>query len=86
MIINFILLFCKVRNKSIDKILSKIDALLRGQKDIENRIANIEKILDNSNSKTNNSIDPNYVKVIKCVCIRRKLMQTYDSKFMICLT
>ena len=52
------------------RILSKLDRLITGQKQLESRISNIEKVItnnsdsNNNNNNNNNTIDPNYVKVI----------------------
>jgi hypothetical protein len=44
---------------------SKLEALINGQKRLEERISNIEKLItdNDSNNNNNNSIDPDYVKV-----------------------
>jgi hypothetical protein len=43
---------------------SKLEALINGQKSLEEQISNIEKLItDNDSNNNNNSIDPDYVKV-----------------------
>jgi hypothetical protein len=48
------------------RILSKLDKLITGQKQLETRISNIEKSINNNNSNnnSNNTNDPDFVKVI----------------------
>ena len=43
------------------RIETKLDILIERQKNLENRIENLEKSLNNN---ANSDIDPNYVKVI----------------------
>lgn len=59
---------CKVNKKSLEKVINqvmrietKLDILIERQKNLENRIENLEKSLNNN---TNSDTDPNYVKVI----------------------
>jgi hypothetical protein len=44
---------------------SKLETLITGQKNLEERILNLEKLINdnNNNDSNNNSIDPDYVKV-----------------------
>ncbi|GET03907.1 hypothetical protein GLOIN_2v1591384 [Rhizophagus clarus] len=44
------------------KIVSKIDILINGQKDIENHLKDVENKLSENNNKTNNTIDQDYIK------------------------
>ena len=60
---------CEVHKKSIEKILSqniridtKLKILIAGQKNIEERMINLEKGLNKNNNDSN--IDPDFVKVI----------------------
>lgn len=64
----------KVHKKAIEKILKnntqiilKLDALIAGQKDIESRLLNLEKKLDQNNK--NDMIDSDGVKVIEMYII-----------------
>src|SRR5205814_2807185 len=59
----------KAHKKAIEKILrnntqiiSKLDTLIAGQKDIESRLSNLEKKLDQNN---NDMIDSDGIKVIR---------------------
>jgi len=59
----------QVHKKAVEKmlrndaqILSKLELLIKGQKNIENRIINIEKRLNDNNKK--NEIDADDLKVI----------------------
>jgi hypothetical protein len=61
----------KVNKKAIEKLLradsqiiSKLEVLIAGQKNLETRLLSIEKKL-NDNNKKNNMMDPDYIKVIK---------------------
>ena len=61
----------KVNKKTIEKLLradsqiiSKLEVLLTGQKNLETRLLGIEKKLNDDNKK-NNTMDPDYIKVIK---------------------
>jgi len=61
----------KVNKKTIEKLLradsqiiSKLEVLLTGQKNLKTRLLGIEKKLNDDNKK-NNTIDPDYIKVIK---------------------
>ena len=63
---------CKVHKKSLKKIISqnvrmgeKLEILITGQKNLENRIMGLEKSINNNNNNNNCKIDPDYVKVIK---------------------
>jgi phosphotransferase system HPr-like phosphotransfer protein len=63
---------CKVHKKSLEKIISqnvrmgeKLEILITGQKNLENRIMDLEKSINNNNNNNNCKIDPDYVKVIK---------------------
>jgi hypothetical protein len=67
--INYILLL--VNKKTIEKLLradsqiiSKLEVLIAGQKNLETRLSGIEKRFNDDNKK-NNSMDPDYIKVIK---------------------
>jgi len=62
----------KVNKKTIEKLLrtnsqiiSKLEVLITGQKNLETRLSSIEKKLNDNNKNNNNTIDPEYVKVIK---------------------
>jgi YbbR domain-containing protein len=62
----------KVNKKTIEKLLrtnsqiiSKLEVLITGQKNLETRLSSIEKKLNNDNKNNNNTIDPEYIKVIK---------------------
>jgi hypothetical protein len=65
------LFYCyKVHKKAVEKmlkndsqILSKLELIINGQKNIENRITNIETRLDNNNNKK--ELDEDDLKVIK---------------------
>ena len=64
-------LIVKINKKSIEKLLrtnsqiiSKLEVLITGQKNLETRLSGIEKKLNDDN-KNNNTIDPEYIKVIK---------------------
>jgi len=57
-------LFFKVHRKTIDKVLSqnlrldkKIDTLINGQKILEDRILDLEKLINNNNDNNNNIQD-----------------------------
>ncbi|GET61032.1 hypothetical protein GLOIN_2v1883439 [Rhizophagus irregularis DAOM 181602=DAOM 197198] len=59
----------KVNKKTIEKLLrtnsqiiSKLEVLITGQKNLETRLSSIEKKLNNNNKNNNNTIDPEYVK------------------------
>ncbi|GET60976.1 hypothetical protein GLOIN_2v1591384 [Rhizophagus irregularis DAOM 181602=DAOM 197198] len=61
-----------VNKKTIEKLLrtnsqiiSKLEVLITGQKNLETRLSSIEKKLNDNNKNNNNTIDPEYVKVIK---------------------
>jgi hypothetical protein len=61
----------KVNKKTIERLLradsliiSKLEVLLTGQKNLETRLLGIEKKLNDDNKK-NNTTDPDYIKVIK---------------------
>ena len=61
----------KVNKKTIEKLLradsqiiSKLEVLLTGQKNLETRLLGIKKKLNDDNKK-NNTMDPDYIKVIK---------------------
>lgn len=61
----------KVNKKTIEKLLkadsqiiSKLEVLLTGQKNLETRLLGIEKKLNDDNKK-NNTTDLDYIKVIK---------------------
>ena len=67
--INYILLL--VNKKTIEKLLradsqiiSKLEVLITGQKNLETRLSDIEKRFNDDNKK-NNSMDLDYIKVIK---------------------
>ncbi|POG60618.1 hypothetical protein GLOIN_2v1711665, partial [Rhizophagus irregularis DAOM 181602=DAOM 197198] len=58
-----------VNKKTIEKLLrtnsqiiSKLEVLITGQKNLETRLSSIEKKLKNNNKNNNNTIDPEYVK------------------------
>src|SRR6266498_3454277 len=73
---NMTLILCyryKAHKKAIEKILrnntqiiSKLDTLIAGQKDIESRLSNLEKKLDQNN---NDMIDSDGIKVIEMYII-----------------
>ncbi|GBB98751.1 hypothetical protein RclHR1_33020001 [Rhizophagus clarus] len=74
----------KVSRKIIEKLLrydsqiiSKIDILINGQKDIKNCLKDIEKKLGRNNNKTNNTIDQNYIKLTKQ---HNNIRGTYTSR------
>jgi len=46
------------------QIISKLDTLIAGQQELNNRISKIEETLNNNNNNDNN-LDPDYLKVIK---------------------
>ncbi|GET52138.1 hypothetical protein GLOIN_2v1591384 [Rhizophagus irregularis DAOM 181602=DAOM 197198] len=59
----------KINKKTIEKLLrtnsqiiSKLEVLITGQKNLETRLSSIEKKLNNNNKNNNNTIDPEYVK------------------------
>jgi hypothetical protein len=54
----------KILNQNI-RMDSKLETLITGQKNLEERILNLEKLINdnNNNDSNNNSIDPDYVKV-----------------------
>jgi len=43
----------------------KLEILITGQKNLENRIMGLEKSINNNNNNNNCKIDSDYVKVIK---------------------
>jgi len=47
------------------QIISKLDTLIAGQQEINNRISKIEETLNNNNNNNNDNLDPDYLKVIK---------------------
>ncbi|CAB4390176.1 unnamed protein product [Rhizophagus irregularis] len=49
-----------LRNNS--QIISKLEVLITGQKNLETRLSSIEKKLNDNNKNNNNTIDPEYVK------------------------
>ncbi|GET53216.1 hypothetical protein GLOIN_2v1591384 [Rhizophagus irregularis DAOM 181602=DAOM 197198] len=58
-----------VNKKTIEKLLrtnsqiiSKLEVLITGQKNLETRLSSIEKKLNDNNKNNNNTIDPEYVK------------------------
>ncbi|GET66657.1 hypothetical protein GLOIN_2v1883439 [Rhizophagus irregularis DAOM 181602=DAOM 197198] len=58
-----------VNKKTIEKLLrtnsqiiSKLEILITGQKNLETRLSSIEKKLNDNNKNNNNTIDPEYVK------------------------
>ncbi|CAB5396077.1 unnamed protein product [Rhizophagus irregularis] len=58
-----------VNKKAIEKLLrtnsqiiSKLEVLITGQKNLETRLSSIEKKLNDYNKNNNNTIDPEYVK------------------------
>ncbi|UZO13786.1 uncharacterized protein OCT59_005273 [Rhizophagus irregularis] len=44
------------------RIISKLEVLITGQKNLETRLSSIEKKLNDNNKNNNNTIDPEYVK------------------------
>lgn len=69
----------KVSKKTIEKILrsdaqiiSKLEVLITGQKNLETRLSGIERKLNDDNKK-NNTMDPDYIKVIRWILFNVKL-------------
>ncbi|UZO07822.1 uncharacterized protein OCT59_028094 [Rhizophagus irregularis] len=61
-----------VNKKTIEKLLrtnsqiiSKLEVLITGQKNLETRLSSIEKKLNDNNKNNNNTIDPEYVKLVQ---------------------
>ncbi|GET50760.1 hypothetical protein GLOIN_2v1591384 [Rhizophagus irregularis DAOM 181602=DAOM 197198] len=84
-----------VNKKTIEKLLrtnsqiiSKLEVLITGQKNLEIRLSSIEKKLNDNNKNNNNTIDPEYVKeLVKKVRksgiyapVQKKLMDYFFRK------
>ncbi|GES96974.1 hypothetical protein GLOIN_2v1883439 [Rhizophagus clarus] len=73
----------EVNKKSIEKLLrtnsqiiSKLEVLITGQKNLETRLSGIEKKLNDDN-KNNNTIDPEYIKLVQQ---HRSIQGTFTSR------
>ncbi|GBB93549.1 hypothetical protein RclHR1_21950002 [Rhizophagus clarus] len=73
----------EVNKKSIEKLLrtnsqiiSKLEVLITGQKNLETRLSGIEKKLNDDN-KNNNTIDPEYIKLVQQ---HRSIRGTFTSR------
>ncbi|GBC53210.2 hypothetical protein GLOIN_2v1883439 [Rhizophagus irregularis DAOM 181602=DAOM 197198] len=73
-----------VNKKTIEKLLrtnsqiiSKLEVLITGQKNLETRLSSIEKKLNDNNKNNNNTIDPEYVKLVQQ---HRSIRGTFTSR------